>query len=432
MYEPQMQLTPEQRAILDGESGEVMAKVMETVVRFGDIFGAKRLVKVTHGEGHLVTSFGIGLLKPLFSTMDRLIEAGVKVPEGFTVDPRPLDYRNVKCSFLEKIVFDHILYSKQQMYEDQLLKVGLKSKKGFSCACYLDEVGNIPGKGDILSWAESSAVVYANSVLGARCNRNSGMLDLFGSIVGYVPDFGLVTDEGRKATWKVYVRTTKKPEAQVLGSAIGMKVMEAVPYVYGLDRFLGTTLDEGAKSYLKDFGAATASNGAVGLYHIDGLTPEAKELGEALVVPDAAEYVIDDAELERVYRSYPNMWKKKDASPELVFIGCPHLSFEQLRSWSHDIVNGLEKSGRTRVAVETVMTSAPDVVAHFRTTSEYDALVAAGVHISSICPLMYTNNPLTKKKAIATNSNKLRTYSIARYYKDAEILDILCGKEVKR
>ena len=173
--------------------------------------------------------------------------------------------------------------------------------------------------------------MYANSVLGARCNRNSGMIDLFGSIVGWVPYFGLVTDDGRKATWKVYVKTTKKPEAQILGSAIGMKVTEDVPYVFGLDRFLGEELNEETCAYLKDFGAATASNGAVGLYHIDRLTPEAKELGESLITEDAKEYIIDDKELERVYKSYPVMWKDKDAKPSLCFIGCPHLTYGQDR-----------------------------------------------------------------------------------------------------
>ncbi len=82
----------------------------------------------------------------------------------------------------------------------------------------MDEVGNTPAMGEVLSWSESSAVVYANSVLGARCNRNSGIIDLMGSVVGYVPRFGLLTDEGRKATWIVKIETTKKPEAQLLGS----------------------------------------------------------------------------------------------------------------------------------------------------------------------------------------------------------------------
>ena len=99
----------------------------------------------------------------------------------------------------------------QSDYDEQLKKLGLLSENAYTCACYLDEVGNTPKKGDILSWAESSAVVYANSVIGARCNRNSGIIELMGSIVGYVPYFGLVTDEGRKATWVVEVKCEKKP-----------------------------------------------------------------------------------------------------------------------------------------------------------------------------------------------------------------------------
>ena len=315
-----MKLTDEQLGILNGERGETAAKVMKTLVLFGEVFGAEKLVPVTHAQGHLVTSFGIGLLKPLFRTMDELIAAGLKAEGGLTVDPRPVDYENVKCNLLEKLVFDKFMYSEQARYEEQLMKVGLRDADAFSCTCYLPEAGNVPAKGDVLSWAESSAVVYANSVLGARCNRNSGMLDLFGSVVGYVPYFGLLTDEGRRATWKVVVKTSKLPEAQVLGSAIGMKVVEDVPYVFGLDKFLGGELTDDVKAYLKDFGAATASNGAVGLYHIDGLTPEAKEQGEALITADAKTYVIDDAELERVYRSYPVMWKDPSAKAKLCFI----------------------------------------------------------------------------------------------------------------
>lgn len=427
MAKYKMELTPEQQAVLDGREGETKAKVMETLVMFGDIFGATKLVPVTHKQGHLVTSFGIGLLKPLFSTMDKLIAAGLKAEGGFSVDPRPLDYANVKCNPLEKLVFNKILYSKQEMYENQMRKVGLTGSSKFTCACYLDEVGNLPKKGDVLSWAESSAVVYANSVLGARCNRNSGMLDLFGSIVGYVPYFGLLTDEGRKATWKVYVKTSKKPEAQVLGSAIGMKVMEDVPYVYGLDKFLGGELTDDAKAYLKDFGAATASNGAVGLYHIDNLTPEAKELGEKLLAENCKEYVIDDAELERVYKSYPVMWKDKEKEGKLCFIGCPHLTYSQLVDWTDKITAALKAAGRKKVAVRTVLTTAPDVAAKFKKTGKYAALTATGATLTSICPLMYTNNPLTKMHRIMTNSNKLRTYSAARYYRDEEILAKIAG-----
>ncbi|MBQ9070722.1 MAG: DUF521 domain-containing protein [Clostridia bacterium] len=424
-----MQLTDEQLAILNGSRGETMAKVLKTLVMYGDIFGAEKLVPVTHKEGHLVTSFGIALMKPLFSTMDKLIDAGLTTEGKFTVDPRPLEYENVKCNLLEKIGF-HVMYKKQKDYEEQLKKVGLRNEKAFSCACYLDEVGNIPKEGDILSWAESSAVVYANSVLGARCNRNSGMIELFGLIAGYVPYFGLLTDEGRRAKWKVIVNTTKKPEAQILGSAIGMKVMEDVPYVYGLDKYLGNEINDDAISYLKDFGAATASNGAVGLYHIDGLTPEAKRLGDSLIEDDAQVYEITDEELERVYKSYPLMWKNKDAKPNLCFIGCPHLTYKQLSDWCDKIEAGLKATGRKKVAVRTIMTTPPDVKAKFMKDEKYGKLISMGVKIASICPLMYTNNPMTKGRAIITNSNKLRTYSVAKYLKDDDICDVICGKEL--
>ncbi len=426
-----MELTLEQREILEGKQGPVLAKIMETVTMFGDIFGAPRLVKVTHDDGHLVTSFGIKLLKPLFSTMEQINEAGIKTKGHFTVDPRPIDYKNVKCNLLEKLVFSKIMYAKQEMYERQLTLAGLKDKNAFTCASYLPEIGNTPKEGDILSWAESSAVVFANSVLGARCNRNSGMLDLFGSILGYVPEFGFITDEGRKAKWKVIIKCEKMPEAQILGSAIGMKVMEDVPYVIGLDKFLGNELNDDAVSYLKDFGAATASNGAVGLYHIDGLTPEAKKYGQKLIRDDAKEYIIDDAEIERVYRSYPIMWKKPEKKGNLVFIGCPHLTFAQCNKWTDRIVAGLKETGRKKVVVRTIMTTAPDILEKFKQTPKYQELLKTGVKMTSICPLMYTNNPLTKSRRIYTSSNKLRTYSNARYAKDEEILNFIVGKEAK-
>ena len=428
-YEYKMKLTQEQKDILEGKQGEVKAKVMETIVRYGDMFEATELVKVTHGQGHLVTSFGLSLLKPVYRTMDELIGAGLKVEEGFTMDPSPVDFKNVKCNLLDRFLFSKILYGAQGKYEKQLKQLGLIRDDAFSCACYFDEMGNIPGKGDVLSWAESSAVNYANSVLGARCNRNSGMIDIFGSIIGFVPKFGLLTDEGRKAKWKVIVNTAKKPIPQILGSAIGIKVMEDVPYVVGLDKWIGTELTDECKAYLKDFGAATASNGAVGLYHIDKVTPEAKEQGETLLAESYKEYVIDDAELERVYKSYPVMWKEPDKEGSLAFIGCPHLSRVQLEEWADRIVSTLKAKGRKKVACQTVLCTAPPVRKEFEKTEKYAQLMETGARVTTICPLMYTSNPLTKSRRIMTCSNKLRTYSIARYYKDDELLDIITGKE---
>ncbi len=419
-----MELTPEQLALLNGEQGETMAKVMKTLVMYGEAFGATKMIPVTSEMGHLVTSFGLKVMSPVYDLMDQLIAAGIKSTQKFSVDPKPVDPK-VPSNFAKNLVFNKFMYTKQDSYDEQLRKLGLVSDDAYTCTCYMDQVGNLPKKGDILSWAESSAVVYANSVLGARCNRNSGIIELFGSIVGCVPYFGLVTDEGRKATWIVEVKTTKKPEAQILGSAIGMKVMEDVPYVKGLTDWIGTELDDDAKAYLKDFGAATASNGAVGLYHIEGLTPEAVEMGESIIADNAQVYVIDDAELERVYKSYPVMWKKVDKDPQLCFIGCPHLSLQQLKEWTDNVVEGLKKSGRKKVTIPTVFTAAPAVCDEFNKTEYAAKLAATGVTLSYICPLMYMNNPLAKMGRVITNSNKLRTYTTSRYYTSEEILNII-------
>ncbi len=416
-----MFLTDEQKAILNGERGETMAKVMKTLVMYGDAFEAEKLVPVTSKYNHLVTSFGLKVMSPVYDLMQKLLDAGVTSGQKFSVDPRPID-KNVPASFLQNLIFKMAMYTKQDFYEKQLIELGLMDEDAFTCTCYMDEIGNVPKKGEVLSWAESSAVVYANSVLGARCNRNSGILDIMGSIVGFVPYFGLLTDEGRRATWIVKLETTKKPEAQLLGSAIGMKVMEDVPYVIGLDTWLGEELNDSAKAYLKDFGAATASNGAVGLYHIENLTPEAKELGKGLIAEGAKVYIIDDAELERVKASYPVMWKNPDAKPKLCFVGCPHLSLEQLKDWTVKIEAALKEAKNERVLIPTVFTAAPKVLSEFEKTEYAERLKACGVITSYICPLMYMNNPLCKKMPVITSSNKLRTYTSARYYTDAQIL----------
>ena len=416
-----MILTQEQQAILDGAKGETMAKVMKTLVLYGDAFEAEKLVPITSKYNHLVTSFGLKVMAPVYDLMQKLLDAGVVSDQKFSVDPRPVD-KNVPANFLQNLIFNKFMYSKQDFYEDQLEKLGLIDDKAFTCACYMDEVGNKPARGEVLSWAESSAVVYANSVLGARCNRNSGIIDIMGSIVGYVPYFGLLTDEGRRASWIVKIETTKKPEAQLLGSAIGMKVMEDVPYIVGLDKWLGTELDDAACTYLKDFGAATASNGAVGLYHIENLTPEAKDLGRELILEGAREYVIDDAELERVKASYPVIWKNPDASPKLCFMGCPHMSLEQLKTWTDKVEAALKEAGNKKVLIPTVFTAAPGVLEVFNKTEYAERLKKCGVVTSYICPLMYMNNPLCKTMPVITSSNKLRTYTTAKYMTDDDIL----------
>lgn len=423
-----MLLTKEQQEMYDGAKGETMAKVMKTLVMYGEAFGAERMVEVTGEFGHTVISFGLGIMKPVYALYDELLKAGAQSKQKFSVDPRPIDKKNVPSNLIQNIVFD-VMYSQQKRYEQQLRSFGVMNEEAYTCTCYLPEVGNTPKRGDVLSWAESSAVVYANSVLGARCNRNSGILELMGSIAGCVPEFGLLTDEGRKADWIVELRTSKLPDAQLFGSAVGMKVLEKVPYVKGLDKYLGNELNDKACTYLKDFGAATASNGSVGLYHIENLTPEAVDIGEKLIRANAPVYVVDDAEIERVKNSYPVIWKNKDAKPKLCFVGCPHMTLTQLIQWTKDVEEGLSKAGRKKVAIKTVFTSSPAVIKEFEQTEYAARLKATGVTVSYICPLMYMNNPLCKTMPVITSSNKLRTYSSARFYPEAEILRKITGQK---
>lgn len=421
-----MQLTKEQQSIVDGARGETMARVMQTLVAYGEAFDAERMVPVTGEYGHTVISFGLGIMKPIYELYDKILAENEVSRQAFSADPRPVDKKNVPANLLQNIVFD-FMYSQQGRYEKQLKRFGILADDAYTCTCYLPQVGNTPKRGEILSWAESSAVVYANSVLGARCNRNSGIIELFGSIAGCVPEFGLLTDEGRRADWIVELRTSTLPDAQLFGSAVGMKVLEQVPYVKGLDRFLGTELDERTCTYLKDFGAATASNGSVGLYHIEHLTPEAVDFGESLIREGAPVYVVDDAEIERVKNSYPCIWKNLDAAPKLCFMGCPHMTLSQLIDWTKRVDRALEEAGRTKIAIPTVFTAAPAVLRAFEQTEYANLLKRTGVVTSSICPLMYMNNPLCKSMPVITSSNKLRTYSSARFYPEAEILRMITG-----
>ena len=381
-----------------------------------DLSGEKAVVEQTKFDEFLKQEFTDTLAGSKLSAHFSVEDLGAYGLEDMEVSlgtVEAYDFEALKTSISSMKSFNRdLLTENQKSYYDRYLWI----------TCYMNEVGNVPKKGEVLSWAESSAVVYANSVLGARCNRNSGIMDIMGSIVGFVPHFGLLTDEGRKASWVVEIKTTKKPEAQLLGSAIGMKVMEDVPYVKGLDKWLSNELTDENRSYLKDFGAATASNGAVGLYHIENLTPEAKEAGKKLIKKDAKVYVIDDAELQRVYNSYPVIWKNKNAKPKLCFMGCPHMSMEQLVSWTNKLEYAFKDEKKKKVKIPTVFTTSPAVLKEFNKTEYSKKLKDMGVIVSYICPLMYMNNPLCGKMPVITSSNKLRTYTTARYYTDDEIL----------
>ena len=140
-----MQLTAEQKAILDGAKGETMAKVMKTMVMYGDAFEAEKLVPITSKYNHLVTSFGLKVMSPVYDLMQQLLDSGVMSGQKFSVDPRPVD-KNVPANLLQNLVFNKLMYSKQKSYEGQLKELGLMNDDAFTCTCYMDEVGNKPQK----------------------------------------------------------------------------------------------------------------------------------------------------------------------------------------------------------------------------------------------------------------------------------------------
>ncbi len=419
-------LTPDEKSLLGGEGGAVIQKILKSVVLYGEAFGAERLISI-EGAPHFAMSFGASIITPYYEILDDIIGDGLKTIKPFTTNPRTYDFEAIPYSFLEKLL-SKVIYRSQPRLEGQLRKLGLANGQAFSCACYLPEIGNIPGKGEILAWSESSAVAFANSMLGARTNRNSAGIDVLMNIIGKAPLYGLLTDAGREATWLVELTTSALPNPQVLGSAVGMRVVDEVPYIVGLDDRMGKQGAVQVRDYLKDMGAASASNGAVGLFHVENVTPEARESGRTLLSRGYRTYVIDDDEIARVMSLYPVLWKNADSAAVRCLIGCPHLSFEQTVWWIERIREELNRKKRRRVAVETILNAPPAVIEKIeRDDSLIAGLKGNGVFLSSICPVAFMSNPLSARKPTITNSNKLRTYTTARFLDDRAVLDVLSG-----
>ena len=422
--QPELKLTPAEQEIYDGKKGDILQKAIKTIVAYGQLFGAEKLADLG-GAPHMAVSWGSDGVEPLLKIYKQLVSAGLKTYAPFTADPKPMDSENLPVTAQEQAAVDKI-YNRMAELEDLNLKLGMKSKDDWSCACYVPEMGNTPKRGDNLAWSESSAINYVNSVLGARTNRNSMGIDMLCNILGKAPVFGLMTDAGRQAVWLIDVKTTKMPHPEMLGSAIGLKVMEDVSFITGMERFI-PAVNEETSGYLKDLGAATASNGAVGLYHMEGVTPEAVDKGRDLLNKGYQTYVIDDAELDRIYNSYPNLWKDKKGTPQRVFLGCPHMTLGQMTEWGKRIVGAMEKAGKEKVGVPTYMFGSIYVKKDFEEKNPEVArkLKNYGVSIPVNCPMMWCSTPVEGAELVATNSNKTRVYTTARFFYDDELTELI-------
>lgn len=418
-----MQLNQEELDILEGKQGETLQKIMKTVVQFGDLYGAKRLVPIT-GSSHFAISFGQQNLEVMFDILDELIKNGIKVKTPFTVNPKPFDLEHVKIKGGQKGGLKK-LYGRQKELEEKLEALGIKDKNAYTCTCYLEEVKNKPELNSVLAWSYGPSVIYANSVLGARTNMNPPLIDLFCSVLGKVPEYGLLTDEGRKATWNVVLNTRHMPNPQILGHAIAMKTQGEVPYIQGIETFTGRRIEEGLQDALKDMGTILSAGGTY-LFHVDHITPEAVSLGKKLMTEHPQVYIVDDEELADLELSYPSPWKKKNVKPAACFIGCPHLTMNQIEYWTSTIFRGLKMHGKIKVAIPTYLCAAPDVIARFKTNYTLNSKVEeVGIQFTTMCPTAFMKNAKMLSKPVVTSSNTLRVLANARYYNDTELSSII-------
>jgi predicted aconitase len=427
-----MKLTREEQAILDGKEGKEKAKLMKILVDFGNAFGAEELVDLG-GAPHSNMFIGAEYMRAMIDMLEECVDAGLKSYATYTVNPRPYDVYNVQNNPQEmKLIYQgYPLQARLDYIHSQLGAPDLNLR---SCACYVKEVGNAPKPGTYVAWAESSAVNYGNSVLGIRTNRNGAGMDLIQAMLGKAPKFGLMTDEGRQAQWLVEVKTSKEPDWGTLGTAIGRKVVEDIPYVAGIDKYFKGEVTPDNMHKLKAMGSATASSGAVGLYHVEGVTPEPKEKGRKMLAKGYKTYVYDDKEQQRIVGTFENLWPDKDADPTAAFIGCPHNTYHEIKHWGEMLLAALDKAGKKKTAMPVYFFCVNKV--RDRLLAEETELAGkmfrAGMHATNMCAVVYSGmKGFSDRVRGITNSAKMRSYSNIRYFPDQIIVNAIVTGKIK-
>ena len=298
-----MELTKQEQAMLDGKQGYAVRKSMEILVALGEIFGAKSLidvgsVQVAGVSYHNLGDAGLEFLNEL------AVDGRVKVLT--TLNPAGMDLEN-----WEQLGISSEFAQKQKLVIDAFQRMGIL----VSCTCTPYLIGNLPLYGEHLAWSESSAVTFANSVLGARTNREGGPSALAAAFVGKTPNYGLHLDENRVAETHIKVNAGlfKLSDWGALGYSIGKKAENKIPYITGIQ---SAKLDE-----LKSFCASVVTYGAKPLFYIKGITP-----GAELQTQPKDTVTIDQVDLKIAYDSIND-----DVNDiELVCVGCPHCSIKEI------------------------------------------------------------------------------------------------------
>ena len=296
-----MYLTREEERILDGEHGWAEQICMRILVKLGDLFGASKLIPINSAHVSGVSYKTLGDAPIDF--LQALAENGAKAKVNTTLNPSSIDKEHFKNQIPKEY------FVKQERILELFRKMQVKPL--LSCTPYYTEpvLRNMH-----MAWSESSAVVYANSVLGAWTNREGGPSALAAAIIGKTPDYGLHRPENRAASVQVKLEAELKNEAEygALGILVGKNFPNEIPMFQGLK-----APDEDC---LKQLGAALASTGAANMFHYKPKT-SAKEPLEKLTV--------DMKALEQTAQALSTA--DVEAEPDLVFIGCPHCSLNEVR-----------------------------------------------------------------------------------------------------
>lgn len=298
-----MELTKEEESILDGEKGAGAQKAMELVVALGKVYGANDLVNITsaHLSGASYKTIGDGGLKYL----EDMVAGGAKVLVRSTLNPVGMDLKRWK-----EMHIDPAFAEKQLRIVDLYASMGVKT----SCSCtpYIGE--NVPKFGDHIAWAESSALSFANSYIGARTNREGGPGALAAAIIGKTANYGLHLDENRKPTVVIDADIDGSVfDYSMLGQAVGMSIGNGIPYFKGIS----PTLEDA-----KTMAAAMAASGSVALFHVEGVTPEASNFD----VKDLEVIHIGKNELKKAYDKLNTV-----DDVQLIALGCPHLTVKEMK-----------------------------------------------------------------------------------------------------
>ncbi|WP_407378481.1 aconitase X [Methanobrevibacter sp.] len=302
-----MFLTKKEEQMCDGEFGETIRKSMDILVALGDIYGASKLVDITSAQVSGVSyktigQAGLEYLEDLAS--EEFEYSGINA----SLNPPGTDLDNWK-----ELGFPEDFSIKQNQIVDAYGKLGIS--KTCTCTPYL--VGNVPRFKDHVSWSESSAVAYVNSVIGARTNREGGPAALAAAIVGKTPLYGFHLDENRKANLIVNVSDELSgADWGALGYIVGKVVGGGVPYF--------TVKNTPSNNDLKTLGAALASSGSVALYHMENVTPEWDTAGK----DDVEDYMfVGDNDIQETRQKLTTT----DREADLICLGCPHASLEEIK-----------------------------------------------------------------------------------------------------